>query len=149
MSTLQHAYGLRQGITTELLGIDGMSYAPLSNDNYRIYRQWLSGLLGDPPLDLDMSSVSAFRVNYHRKVAINTAYLVPAGTVRLEAVGFRDVPLAGEQLEAARRLVREGIEQGAVGFSTGSSYYPGPWFTTEELIGAVHGSRRPRLNIYV
>ena len=131
----QHAYGLRQGITTELLGIDGMSYAPLSNDNYRIYRQWLSGLLGDPPLDLDMSNVSAFRANYHRKVAINTAYLVPAGTVRLEAVGFRDVPLAGEQLEAARRLVREGIEQGAVGFSTGSSYYPGPWFTTEELIG--------------
>jgi N-acyl-D-amino-acid deacylase len=130
----QHANGLRQGITTELLGIDGMSYAPLSPDNYRIYRRWLSGLLGEPPLDLDMSSVSAFRANYHRKVAINTAYLVPSGTVRLQVAGFHDIPLVGETLEEARRLVREGAEQGAVGFSTGSSYYPGPWSTTDELI---------------
>src|SRR4029450_3463307 len=41
----QHACGLRQGITTEFLGIDGMSYAPLSAENYRTYRHWLSGLL--------------------------------------------------------------------------------------------------------
>jgi N-acyl-D-amino-acid deacylase len=130
----QHAYGLRQGITTEFLGIDGMSYAPLSPDNYRAYRHWLGGLLGDPPADLDMSSVAAFRSHYHKKVAVNTAYLVPHATVRLEVLGFRDAPLRGEALEAARRLVREGLEQGAVGYTTGSSYYPGPWADTAELI---------------
>ena len=54
----EHQYGLRQGITTELLGIDGMSYAPLSHNNYLTYRHWLSGLLGYPPAYLDMSSVS-------------------------------------------------------------------------------------------
>ena len=121
----QHANGLRQGITTEFLGIDGMSYAPLSPDNYRMYRKWLSGLLEFPPEDLDMSSVAAFRSNYDRKVSVNTAYLVPNGTVRLEAVGFRDVPLTGESMERYKRLVIEGLEQGAVGFTTGSSYYPG------------------------
>ena len=130
----QHANGLRQGITTELLGIDGMSLAPLSAENYRVYRHWLGGLLGEPPLDLDMSSVAAFRAHYHRKVAVNTAYLVPHGTVRLETVGFRDAPLAGGALEQASQLVRDGLEQGAVGFSTGSSYYPGPWSTTDELV---------------
>ena len=130
----QHEYGLRQGITTELLGIDGMSYAPLSHENYLIYRRWLAGLLGEPPEDLDMSSVAAFRANYHRKVAVNTAYLVPNGTMRLETVGFHDVPLSGQAMEAAKRLVREGIEQGAVGFATGSSYYPGPWSSTNELV---------------
>ena len=130
----QHPMGLRQGITTEFLGIDGMSYAPLSGPNYRAYRRWLSGLLGEPPEDLDMSSVAAFRSHYHRKVAVNTAYLVPFATVRLEVVGFRDVPLRGEALDRARRLVREGLEQGAVGFSTGSKYYPGPWGETAELI---------------
>ena len=57
----QHANGLRQGITTLIMGLDGMSYAPLSPDNYRIYRHYLGGLLGDPPEDLDMSSVAAFR----------------------------------------------------------------------------------------
>ena len=85
----QHACGLRQGITTEFLGIDGMSYAPLSHDNYLTYRRWLKGILGEPPEDLDMSSVEAFRANYHEKVSINTAYLVPNGTVRLEAAGFQ------------------------------------------------------------
>ena len=130
----QHACGLRQGITTELLGIDGMSYAPLSHGNYLIYRRWLGGLLGSPPEDVDMSSVTAFRSNYHRKVAINTGYLVPNGTVRLEVLGFHDLPLTGEAMDKAKRLVREGIEQGAVGFTTGSSYYPGPWSSTEELI---------------
>ena len=130
----QHANGLRQGITTEFLGIDGMSYAPLSADNYIVYRRWLGGLLGDPPADLDMSSVTAFRSHYHRKVAVNTAYLVPNGTIRLETVGFSDVPLRNEGMDVAKRLIREGIEQGAVGFSTGSSYYPGPWSSTDELI---------------
>jgi N-acyl-D-amino-acid deacylase len=130
----QHAMGIRQGITTELLGIDGMSYAPLSPAPYRQYRRWLAGLLGTPPEDLDMRSVAAFRSHYHRKVAVNTAYLVPHGTVRLEVLGFRDAPLTGDALEAARRLVRQGLEEGAVGFSTGSKYYPGPWGDTRELI---------------
>ena len=60
--------------------------------------------------------------------------MVPNGTVRLEAVGFRDVPLTGEAMERYKRLVVEGLEQGAVGFTTGSSYYPGPWTSTAELV---------------
>ena len=130
----QHANGLRQGITTEILGQDGLSYAPLSPANYRMYRRYLSGILGFPPEELDMSSVAAFRANYHRKVAVNTAYNVAHGAIRLETVGFRDVPLTGEALEKAKRLVREGIEQGAVGFATGLSYYPNSYSDTAELI---------------
>lgn len=130
----QHANGLRQGITTEFLGIDGMSYAPLSPENYRMYRHWLGGLLGDPPENLDMSSVAAFRSHYHKKVAINTVYLVPNGTVRLEVLGFRDLHMTGDALQRARQLVEEGMEHGAVGFTTGGAYYPGPWSDTAELI---------------
>ena len=111
----QHANGLRQGITTEILGQDGLSYCPLSADNYRIYSRYLSGILGEVPQDLDMSSVSAFRSHYHKKVAINTAYCVPHGVIRLEAVGFHDTPLVGDSLKKAQRLIKEGIEQGAVG----------------------------------
>jgi N-acyl-D-amino-acid deacylase len=130
----QHANGLRQGITTESLGMDGMSYAPLSAQNYRTYRHWLSGLLGEPSETLDMSSVSYFRRHLHKKVAVNTVYLVPHGTIRLQVLGFRDLALVNNDLETARRLVREGIEQGAVGFSTGAKYYPGPWGNMAELV---------------
>ncbi len=130
----QHEAGLRQGITTEILGQDGLSYAPLSPDNYRTYARYLAGILGRPPLDLDMSSVEAFRSNYHNKVAINTAYNVAHGAVSLEAVGFQDRPMDGERMDHAKRLVREGMEQGAVGFATGLSYHPQAWSTTEELV---------------
>jgi N-acyl-D-amino-acid deacylase len=61
--------------------------------------------------------------------------------VRLEVLGFRDALLTGEALAAARRLVRQGLEEGAVGFSTGSKYYPGPWGDTSELIALCHTVR--------
>ncbi len=130
----QHANGLRQGITTEILGQDGLSYAPMSSYNYRMYRRYLAGLLGEPPEDLDMSSVAAFRSHYHRKVAINTAYCIAHGAIRLETLGFKDAPLVGDALERAKRLVRQGMEQGAVGLATGMSYMPNAWSTTEELV---------------
>ena len=130
----QHAHGLRQGITTEIVGLDGMSWAPLSRPNFRLYARYLGGILGDPPLELDMSSVAAFRAHYHRKAAVNMAYLVPHGAVRLELLGFRDLPLQGGTLRAAGRMVRQGIEQGAVGFSTGAAYHPGYWADTRELV---------------
>ena len=130
----QHANGIRQGITTEILGQDGLSYAPLSAGNYRVYRRYLSGILGEPPEDLDMSSVAAFRSHYNRKVAVNTAYNVPHAAVRLETVGFRDVPLRGDAMNKARDIVRQGMEEGAVGFATGMSYHPNAWSDTDELV---------------
>ena len=130
----QHASSLRQGVTTEILGQDGLSYAPLSAENYRLYRRYLVGVLGEPPDDLDMSSVAAFRSHYHKKVAVNTAYCVAHGAVRLETLGFRDAPLVGDALAQAKRLIREGIEQGAVAFATGMSYFPNSWSDTAEMI---------------
>ena len=130
----QHANGLRQGITTEILGQDGLSYCPLSAENYRVYSRYLTGILGEVPQDLDMSSVAAFRSHYNKKTAINTAYLVAHGAVRLEALGFYDKPLVGDALEHAKRLITEGIEQGACGFATGMSYHPQSWSDTDEMV---------------
>ena len=130
----QHASSLRQGVTTEILGQDGLSYAPLSAENYKVQRRYLSGILGLPPDDLDMSSVAAFRSNYHEKVSVNTAYPVSHGALRIESVGFRDSPLTGDALEHAKGLLRQGLEEGAVGLATGMSYHPNAWSTTEELV---------------
>src|SRR5690606_38240455 len=54
----QHEKALRQGVTTEILGQDGLSYAPLSPENLRLYRAYLAGLNGDPEIDWDWSSVA-------------------------------------------------------------------------------------------
>lgn len=130
----QHANGLRQGITTEIVALDGVSYAPLSRPNYLLYRRYLAGLLGDPPEDLDTSSVAVFRAAFHRRIAVNVAYLVPHGALRLEALGFHDAALSGEALAAAQRALRTGLDDGAVGLSSGLNYYPCAWCDTDELV---------------
>ena len=129
-----HEHSLRQGVTTEILGQDGLSYAPLSPKNYRLNSEYLSGLLGNPPKNIDMSSVEKFRSHYDSKVSINTAYCVPHGAIRLESVGFKDLPLTGNALETAKNLVKESMDQGAVGMATGMSYFPNAWSDTQELI---------------
>ena len=47
---------------------------------------------------------------------------------------MRDAPLVGDALARARALVARGLAEGAVGFSTGLSYYPGSWSDTDELV---------------
>ena len=130
----QHSQGLMQGITTEILGQDGLSYAPLSKKNFLEYRRYLKGILGLPPEDMKTSSVSEFRSNYHKKTAINTAYLIAHGALHLEVLGFQDRRMSGDLMSKAKDLVREGMEQGAVGFATGLTYHPHAWSYTEEIV---------------
>ena len=130
----QHISALSQGVTTEILGQDGLSYAPLSPDNLREYRKYLAGLNGNPQLDQEWSSVAQFRRLFDKRTAINVAYQVPHGPLRLETVGFADGPLQGENLRRAQKLLAQGFEEGAVGFSTGLSYYPCSFADTEELV---------------
>jgi N-acyl-D-amino-acid deacylase len=128
-----HASGIRQGVTTEVIAPDGLTLAPLSRENYLMYRWYLSGILGFAPEDLDMSSIEAARANYHQKTTCNVAIFAGHGPIRLEAAGMQDVPLTGDVLDRAKQLLRESFEQGAVGFATGLSYYPNSWSDTEEL----------------
>jgi hypothetical protein len=74
----------------------------LSAENYRMYSEYMSGLCGMPPRDLDMSSITAFKSHYHRKCSVNTVALVPHCAIRLSTVGFEDVPLIGKPLEDAK-----------------------------------------------
>ncbi|MDE0592301.1 MAG: amidohydrolase family protein [Dehalococcoidia bacterium] len=137
----QHASGIMQGVTTEIISPDGLSLAPLSSKNYEMYRWYLSGILGWAPEGLDMSSIEASRKNYHGKTSCNVATFAGHGPIRLEAAGMNDVPLSGSKLDAAKDLLRESLEQGAVGFATGLSYYPNSWSDTEELCALMEVTR--------
>ena len=129
-----HTGALAQGITTEILGQDGLSYAPLSPKNRLEYGSYLAGLNGPLPDHLTWSSVAEFRRLFHRTTSINTVYQVPHGALRLETMGFADVPLEGALLKKAQDLLAQGFEEGAAAFSTGLSYYPCSFGDTQELI---------------
>jgi N-acyl-D-amino-acid deacylase len=125
---------LRQGITTEVLGQDGLSYAPASPEHLPEWRRYLMGMNGDGAgLDWAWSSVAEYLERLEGKAA-NAVYLVPHGAVRVETMGWADRPATAAEMRRMAALVTAGLEQGALGLSTGLSYVPCAHATTEELI---------------
>ncbi len=67
-------------------------------------------------------------------VGLNVALLVGHATVRRQVLGMEDRAPTAEELERMKALVREGMEAGAFGLSTGLYYAPGIYASTEEVI---------------
>ena len=67
-------------------------------------------------------------------IGTNAALYVPQGSVRGSVLGMSGAPASPAQLEAMRSLVRRGMEEGAIGMSTGLYYAPGSYAPTEEVI---------------
>ena len=130
----KHEPKIMQGVTTDVLGVDGLSYAPLSPDNLRMVRKYLSGLNGNPNIDWNWQSISEFLSRFDRQVAINVVYLVPRNALRLETIGFIDRAATADELKKMQDIIERGMKEGAVGFSTGLDYFPGRFSNTEELI---------------
>ena len=133
MSDRQLAPKLRQGITTDLLGQDGLSEAPIKADDVDRWRTHLSGLNDDPNLDWTWRSFGEY---FERTAgaAINMAAMVGHGTVRLHVMGMDDRPPSDAELIAMNALVDTAIQEGACGFSTGLIYSPCVYSDTRELI---------------
>ncbi len=125
---------VRQGITTEVLGQDGLSYAPASPKHLLEWRRYLMGMNGDGAgLDWAWSSVAEYLERLEGKAA-NAVYLVPHGAVRVETMGWADRPATAAEKQCMAALVTAGLEEGALGLSTGLSYVPCAHATTDELI---------------
>ncbi len=129
----KHEVKIMQGVTTEVIGVDGLSYAPLSESNLQMMRRYLAGLNGNPNILWDWSSVSEYLARFDYQVATNVVYLIPHNALRLECMGFVDRPATTEELRKMQQLTAQGMEEGAVGVSFGLDYYPGRYCNTEEL----------------
>ncbi|HEX76834.1 MAG TPA: D-aminoacylase [Dehalococcoidia bacterium] len=125
---------IMQGICTEIVGLDGIGYAPLSKKNLEMMLLLYSGVDGRPKLDYNWSSVAEYLQQFRHKTSANIAYLVPNGCLRAEAVGWEGRPAAEDEIRKMQDMIRQGMAQGAIGLSTGLQYPPGSWATTDELV---------------
>jgi N-acyl-D-amino-acid deacylase len=131
----EHLAKTSQGVTLEVLGQDGLSYAPVDDSALKQLRQQISGWHGDPEtLAWDWRTVGEYLDRLDEGCAVNAVYLVPQGTLRILCVGNDDRPATQAELDAMRRLLAEGLQQGAVGMSSGLTYTPGMYADTEELV---------------
>jgi N-acyl-D-amino-acid deacylase len=131
----RHEPKVRQGVTTELIGIDGNSYAPFEAEaDFRRFVQINSGLDGNPSLPARWRTVEQYLEMFTNRVAVNVTYIVGNSPLRIGAVGWDDRRATGREMANQRALLRTAMEEGAWGVSTGLDYPPGSYADTEELI---------------
>ena len=131
----RHEPKVRQGITTELIGVDGNSYAPFrSHDDFLRFVELNSGLDGNPSLPGRWSTVEQYLRMFDRKAAVNVAYILGNSPVRIDSIGWDDTPATASDIENMKAVIREAMEEGAFGMSTGLDYPPGNFADTAELV---------------
>lgn len=130
-----HPSRVTQGVTCEVLGQDGLSYAPVDDTTLPALRRQIAGWNGDPE-DFDWSwrTVGDYLDRLDRGIAVNACYLVPHGSVRMLAMGWDNREPDRAELNRMRELVAQGMREGAVGMSSGLSYTPGMYAGTDELV---------------
>lgn len=130
----RHEPKVRQGITTEVIGHDGLSYAPVSAGTLDYLRKTLRGLNGNPEgLSWKWRRVAEYLAEFDGNVSVNVAFLLPHGPLRLLTARDSQKPIRGARLRGLQQLVAEGMEEGAVGFSTGLTYSPCAFADEAEL----------------
>ncbi len=105
---------LKQGVTTVIVGQCGRSAWPIFEKAEDLIERWKKDGIGP-----------------------NAALLVGHGQVREAVMGMENREPTPEELDAMRVLVKEAMEQGAHGLSTGLEYLPGRYGETEEVIELV------------
>lgn len=121
---------LYQGITTEITG-EGDSVAPLDERVRAAYMERLAhyGIRPDWRRFADY-----FARLEHQGIAINFASYVGATRLREMVVGLSDRAATDAELTDMRALLRQAMEDGAIGLSSALEYPPAPYASTEELI---------------
>ncbi len=126
---------LRQGVTTDVIGLDGMAAAPIRPEHVPAWRRQFGALAGDPDVAWDWRTVGEYLDQLQAaRPAINLALSAPHGSIRLYVVGPDERPATPNELRAMQALTRECLEAGCFGLSGGLIYPPGCYADTAELI---------------
>jgi len=121
---------VRQGVTTQIMG-EGWSMGPL---NERLKKQVIDEQ-DDIKFDIEWTTLAEYlKYLEKRGVSQNVASYVGATTVRQYVLGESDVQPTPAQLQEMRELVRQAMEEGALGVGSSLIYAPAFYARTEELI---------------
>ena len=121
---------IRQGVTLEVFG-EGVSGGPLTDQmkNLVVTSQ------GDIKFDVEWTTLGEYLEHLEAKgVSPNVASFVGATTLRVHEVGYEDRPPTEDELDRMRRLVRQAMEEGAVGLGSSLIYAPAFYAQTDELV---------------
>jgi N-acyl-D-amino-acid deacylase len=133
-------FKLLQGVTTEVVGNCGLSFAPLDPPAAEAAATLWSSLAGGVPIEPSGFAELAARLEAAAPVN-NLALLVGHGTLRLTANGLEERLRPGAAARMAA-LAAAAFEAGAVGLSSGLIYVPGSYADTAELVALARVAAR-------
>jgi N-acyl-D-amino-acid deacylase len=121
---------IRQGVTLEVFG-EGNSMGPLTAENKK---EWQENQ-GDLKFDIDWNTLDEYLQSLvNRGVSPNVASFIGATTVRVNHIGYEDRAPTDEEMESMKNMVRQAMEDGALGVGSSLIYAPAFYSSTEELI---------------
>lgn len=127
-----HDAKILQGVTTEVLGQDGLGYAPLDDVTASVIPAQIAGWNGTPAA-APWRSMGDLLVAIDAVTVGNTAVLVPQGNLRMMVIGHENRPATAKEIDAMRGLLGAALDAGAFGMSSGLTYAPGMHADTAEL----------------
>lgn len=124
---------IRQGVTTEIVGQCGNSAAPMY-EYLKGYRDEFGRNSVPDDFEYDWTTMKSYLDKLDKQgIALNIAAVLGHGTVRANVVGHDNRPLTSYELEAMKGHVRDAMEQGAWGMSTGLIYPPSVYGDQAEI----------------
>ena len=124
---------IRQGVTTEVVGMCSFSQAPVRPEQQALVKGWVGGIGWMP--DLKWESFGQY-LDALRGIrpAVNVVHFVGHGALRIAAMGFDARPAEAGEIKTMERHLGEALDAGAWGFSTGLVYPPSSYADTREII---------------
>ncbi|TCK97750.1 N-acyl-D-amino-acid deacylase [Natranaerovirga hydrolytica] len=127
---------IHQGITTEILGQDGISMAPLPIQYVDDWRKNIAGLDGESDsINWNYITTDGYlsELEYNGLIT-NAAYLAPHGNIRMEAMGLSNKKAKTKDIELMKDILQRELDAGAIGLSSGLIYIPCAYGDLKELI---------------
>lgn len=122
-----------QGVTSEVIGVDGLSVYPVQKRHVASWGKYLSGLEGDLPAEWSWGSLNDW-IRSLGLTGTNPIPLVGHGTIRKYVMGMEERKASPKEIADMCSCLAECFEQGAWGLSTGLIYSPCCYADIEELI---------------
>jgi len=125
---------IMQGVTTLVVAVCGLGLAPANEKVRDYYSIFVTKVFSSSEVELYDTFQDFFKAIEEKGTSTNLAFFIPQGNIRTCILGIEDRDPTQEELEEMKQLVKQGMEAGAFGLSTGLIYPPGIITPTKELI---------------
>lgn len=114
---------LKQGVTTELVGQCGLGVVPCNEDENKIWKNYIKGVVGNPLIKFNFRDIDDYFNKIKSKVLKNNfSVLISHGAVRTSVMGFDAREATCDETAKMCELVNNAMEQGALGMSLGLQF---------------------------